>query len=130
MSFELAEALSAHKGENFRLYSEFINPQLVRVLPSIGFDRYYTRGEGAYLFDDQGERYLDFIAGFGVFGLGRSHPVVKRALHEAIDADLPNLIQMDAALLPGVLASEIVKRCAPGMERVFFTNSGAEAVEA
>lgn len=130
MSFELAEALSAHKGENFRLYSELINPQLVRVLRSIGFDRYYTRGEGAYLFDDQGERYLDFIAGFGVFGLGRSHPVIKRALHEAIDADLPNLVQMDAPLLAGVLADEIVKRCGPRMERVFFTNSGTEAVEA
>ena len=130
MSFELTDVLSAHKGENFRLYSEHINPQLVRVLRSIGFDRYYVRGEGAYLYDDKGDRYLDFIAGFGVFGLGRSHPVIKRALHEAIDADLPNLIQMDAALLPGVLASEIVKRCAPGMERVFFTNSGAEAVEA
>ena len=100
------------------------------LLRSIGFDRFYERGEGAYLFDDEGRRYLDFLAGFGVFGIGRSHPVVKQALHDAIDRDLPNLVQMDAALLPGVLAKELLRRCHPGMGRVVFTNSGAEAVEA
>ena len=130
MSFDLKEVLAQHRGENFQLYARNINPQLVRVLRSIGFDRYYERGEGAYLYDRDGRRYLDFLSGFGVFALGRSHPVVKEALHEAIDADLPNLVQMDAALLPGVLASELLSRCHPGMARVFFTNSGSEAVEA
>jgi ornithine--oxo-acid transaminase len=54
---------------------------------------------------------------------------VSRAVHEALDADLPNLVQMDCALLPGVLAQALVERAHPGIERVFFTNSGAEAVE-
>lgn len=130
MAFDLDEVLASHKGENFELYSRHINPQLVKVLRSIGFDRFYSRAEGAYLYDDTGHRYLDFLAGFGVFALGRSHPALKKALHEAIDADLPNLVQMDAALLPGVLASEVLRRCHPGMGRVFFTNSGAEAIEA
>ena len=130
MGFDLNEVLAGHKGENFQLYSRYINPQLVRVLRSIGFDRFYARGEGAYLYDDEGRRYLDFLAGFGVFALGRGHPALKKALHEAIDADLPNLVQMDVALLPGVLASHVLKRCHPGMGRVFFTNSGAEAIEA
>jgi len=130
MAFELDHVLAANRGENFSLYSRNINPQLVRVLRSIGFDRFYERGEGAYLYDDAGRRYLDFLAGFGVFALGRSHPVVKRALHDAIDRDLPNLVQMDAALLPGVLAKELLYRCHGGMGRVVFTNSGAEAVEA
>ena len=130
MGFNLNEVLESHKGENFDLYSRHINPQLVKVLRSTGFDRFYTRAEGAYLYDDEGRRYLDFLSGFGVFALGRGHPVVKRALHEAIDADLPNLVQMDAALLPGVLATELLKRLHPGMGRVFFANSGAEAIEA
>ena len=130
MAFELDQVLAANRGENFSLYSRNINPQLVRVLRSIGFDRFYERGEGAYLYDDEGRRYLDFLAGFGVFALGRAHPVVKRALHDAIDRDLPNLVQMDAALLPGVLAKELLYRCHGGMGRVVFTNSGAEAVEA
>jgi ornithine--oxo-acid transaminase len=52
-----------------------------------------------------------------------------RALHDALDADLPNLVQMDCSLLPGVLAEALVRRSHSGIERVCFTNSGAEAVE-
>ncbi|MGH9059946.1 MAG: aspartate aminotransferase family protein, partial [Acidimicrobiales bacterium] len=65
----------------------------------------------------------------GVYALGRSHPAVKQALHAALDADLPNLVQMDCALWPGLLAGELIKRSHPGIERAFFCNSGAEAVE-
>lgn len=130
MAFDLHELLKTRSGENFALYGQHINPQLVRVLRSIGFDRFYERAEGPYLYDSEGKRYLDFLSGFGVFALGRSHPVVKQALHDAIDADLPNLIQMDAALLPGLLAEALLERCHPGMGRVTFANSGAESVEA
>lgn len=130
MSFDLKEVLDRRAGENLKLYGRNVNPQLVRVLRSIGFDRTYVRAEGPYLYDADGREYLDFLAGFGVFALGRAHPVVKKALHDAIDADLANLVQMDAPLLPGVLAEELLARCGPQMGRVFFTNSGAEAVEA
>ncbi|MGA8297251.1 MAG: aspartate aminotransferase family protein [Acidimicrobiales bacterium] len=130
MGFDLHSLLEDHKGENFDRYARCINPQLVRVLSSIGFDRQYVRADGAYLYDADGNRYLDFLAGFGVFGLGRGHPVIKKALHEAIDADLPNLVQMDAPLLAGVLAEELLGRLHRGLGRIFFTNSGAEAVEA
>ena len=51
-------------------------------------------------------------------------------MHQALDADLPNLAQLDCALLPGLLSKELVARSHPGIERVVFTNSGAEAVEA
>jgi len=88
-----------------------------------------VKGEGCYLIDDEGGRYLDFLSGFGVFALGRSHPAIVGALHDALDADLPNLVQMDCSLLPGLLAQELVKRSHPGIERVCFTNSGAEAIE-
>jgi acetylornithine/succinyldiaminopimelate/putrescine aminotransferase len=127
--FELEKVLQDHRGQNFSLYSRYVNPQLPRVLGTIEFDRFYARGEGCYLWDDKGRRYLDFLAGFGVFALGRGHPTVIRALHDALDADLPNLVQMDCALLSGVLAEALVARAHPGIERVFFTNSGAEAVE-
>lgn len=130
MAFDLDALLATRGGENFTLYGRSINPQLVRVLRGIGFDRQYVRAEGAYLFDADGARYLDFLSGFGVFALGRSHPVIKKALHDVIDADLANLVQMDAPLLAGVLAEELLRRCPPGMERVVFANSGSEAVEA
>ena len=130
MAFDLNEILSQRQGENFKLHARHLNPQLTRVLETLGFDRFYVRGAGCYLFDADGQRYLDLLSGFGVYALGRSHPAIKAALHEAIDADLPNLVQLDCALLPGVLAEQLTARAHPGIERAFFTNSGAEAVEA
>jgi len=130
MGFELTSLMEQRQGENFRLHSEHLNPQLVRVLKTLGFDRYYVRGEGCYLFDRDGERYLDLLSGFGVYALGRSHPVVKKALHDALDLDLPNLVQLDAALLPGLLAEALLARTHGGIERCFFSNSGAESVDA
>ncbi len=130
MSFDLAELLERRHGENFQLHERYLNPQLAKVVKTLGFDRFYVRGEGCYLFDDDGRRYLDMLSGFGVFALGRAHPVIKDALHQAIDADLPNMIQMDCALLPGLLGEQLVARSHAGIERAVFGNSGAEAVEA
>jgi ornithine--oxo-acid transaminase len=129
MPFDLDKVLQQRKGENFSLHAKYVNPQLTRVLGTIEFDRFYVKGEGCYLIDDQGRRYLDFLSGFGVFALGRSHPAIVGALHDALDADLPNLVQMDCSLLSGLLAEELVRRSHPGIERVCFTNSGAEAIE-
>jgi len=129
MPFDVAEALRTHHGEGYALHERHLNFQLARVLKTIGFDRFYVRGEGSYLFDAEGERYLDFLSGFGVYALGRSHPALKAALHQAIDLDLPNMVQMDCALLPGLLAEQLVQRCGDNINRVFFCNSGAEAIE-
>ncbi|HVC67687.1 MAG TPA: aspartate aminotransferase family protein [Acidimicrobiales bacterium] len=130
VSFDLDALLAAHRGEAYELHGRYLNPQLAKVLTTLGFDRTYVRGEGSYLIDDRGGRTLDFLSGFGVFALGRSHPVVKDALRQALDADLPNLAQLDCALLPGLLGRALVERAHPGIERAVFTNSGAETVEA
>src|SRR5580692_1077223 len=130
MTFNLKELMEERHGENFALHAQYLNPQLTKVVTTLGFDRFYERGEGCYLFDDEDNRYLDMLSGFGVYALGRSHPVIKDALHQALDADLPNMVQLDCALLPGLLAEALVARTHPGIERVTFTNSGAEATEA
>ncbi len=130
MPFNLDDVLTSRHGENFQLHEKYLNPQLTKVIKTLGFDRFYDRGEGCYLIDDEGRRYLDLLSGFGVFALGRSHPAIKDALHQAIDADLPNMVQIDNALLPGLLAEQLVLRSPDNIERVYFCNSGAEAVEA
>jgi ornithine--oxo-acid transaminase len=130
VTFDLQQLLAARQGENFKLHGAYMNPLMPKVLKTIGFDRFYVRGEGCYLYDRDGNKYLDFLAGFGVYALGRAHPGIKRALHDAIDADLPNMVQMDCALLPGLLAEALTARAHPGIQRAFFTNSGAEANEA
>jgi ornithine--oxo-acid transaminase len=129
VTFDLLEALRARSGEKFELHERYLNVQLVRVLKTIGFDREYVRAQGQYLFDSNGERYLDLLSGFGVFALGRNHPTVKRALQAVLEADLPNLVQMDVSLLSGLLAERLLAHV-PGQERVFFCNSGTEATEA
>ena len=111
------------------MHREHLNPQLPRMLHAIGFDRNYVRGEGAYLYDDEGRDYLDMLAGFGVFALGRHHPVVRQAMHDVLDAGLADLTQFDAPVLAGPLAKALLAK-APHLDRVYFGNSGTEAVEA
>ncbi len=53
MSFSLKELLDQRSGENYTLQDRHINPAFAKVLKIIGFDRFYTKGEGAYLFDDR-----------------------------------------------------------------------------
>jgi ornithine--oxo-acid transaminase len=130
MPFDVARTFAERSGENYALHERYMNPQLARTLRTLGFDRNYVRGEGSYLYDDAGQRYLDFLSGFGVYALGRSHPAVKASLHQALDLDLPNMVQMDCALLPGLLAEQLAARTHPGISRVFFCNSGAESIEA
>jgi len=128
MGFDLAELLAARRGEGYGLHAKYGNPQLARMLRTIGFDTVYEQAEGAFLVGADGNRYLDFLSGFGVFGLGRNHPVVRQALHQYLDAQVADLVQFDCALLAGVLAEQLVGK-APGMERAYFANSGSEAVE-
>jgi ornithine--oxo-acid transaminase len=129
MGFDLPSLLSDRRGEGYDLHARYLNPQLPRTLHAIGFDKVYERAEGAYLWDRDGNRYADFLAGFGVFAVGRNHPVVRRALREVLDAELADLIQFDCALLPGLLAERLLAK-APEFDRVYFGNSGTEAVEA
>lgn len=116
-------------GKQHEIYARHINPQFVRVLRTIGFDRNYVRAEGPLLFDSEGNDYLDMLAGYGVFALGRSHPKIREALHEALDLSYPNMVQMDAPLAAALLAEKLVSLMPSGIDTVFFTNSGTEANE-
>ena len=126
--FDLAKLLTERGGERYDLHTRHLNHQLPRMLHTIGFDKVYERAEGAYFYDTEGNDYLDMLAGFGVMGLGRHHPVVRRALHDVLDAQLADLTRFDCPPLPGLLAEKLLAH-APGLDRVFFGNSGTEAVE-
>ena len=129
MTLDIAKMLADRQGEKYALNERFLNAQLVRVLKTLGYDVNFSRGEGPYLYDPAERRYLDLLSGFGVFALGRNHPAVIAALKQVLEAQLPGLVQLDVSLLAGVLAERLLAKM-PGMERVFFCNSGTEAVEA
>ncbi len=128
MGFDLNSLLASRAGEGARLWDRYLNPQTAKVLHSVGLDRQWVRADGPYLWDVDGDRYLDWLAGFGVFGVGRNHPVVRQAVKDALDADLADMVKMDTPLLAGLLGEALVAR-APYLDRVYLCNSGTEAVE-
>lgn len=105
-----------------------MNPQLPKVLKTLGFDKTYTRAEGAYLWDQEGNRYIDMLSGYGVFNFGRYHPVMMKTMRDMLDAQDANLVQFDCPHLLGELAKALIQKI-PFCDRVYFCSSGAEAVE-
>ncbi len=93
--------------DRFALHERHLNHQMVRVLRTIGFDVDYVPAEGPYLFDPEGNRYLDLLSGWGVFALGRNHPAIIAALDSVLHSNLAHLVQMDLSTLAGILAERL-----------------------
>jgi ornithine--oxo-acid transaminase len=127
---DLRALLAERAGGEFETHARAVNPQFVRLLRTIGFDRHWARAEGAYLYDVDGRRYLDMLGGFGMFNVGRNNPRVRAALIDALELETPSSIQLGVAQLPALLAEELLRRAPASLGRVLFTNSGTEANEA
>ena len=127
---DLRALLDSHAAGSFDLHAKTVNPQFVRLLRTIGFDRSWARAEGAYFFDDRGERYLDMLGAFGMYNVGRNNPTVRRALEQALELDLPGRVQLGITALPSILAERLLAVAPPSVQKVLFTSSGTESVEA
>jgi ornithine--oxo-acid transaminase len=124
------KALLDDAGDEHELWARTINPQFVRVLRTIGFDRAWEHAAGAYLFDADGNRYLDMLGGFGMYNVGRNHPIVRDAIEQYLALETPGMLAMGVSALPGLLADALLERTPPRLERCLFTSTGTEAVEA
>src|SRR2546428_9487894 len=129
MPLDLKNLVTTRLGENYELHERHLNSTLVSVQRIIGFDHVYAQARGCYLYDLDGHDYLDFLSGYSVFNIGRNHPAVQQAIRDALELDLPNMVQMDCSLLSGLLAEALLKKLPAHLDAVFFCNSGAEAVE-
>ena len=85
------EILDSRAGEELALNDRYLNPQVGRILRTLGFDRRWVGGEGAHLIDADGNRYLDLFGGYGVFAIGRNHPDAIAAVEEVMAARTGNL---------------------------------------
>jgi acetylornithine/N-succinyldiaminopimelate aminotransferase len=97
------------------------------LLPT--YNRYpvgFERGKGVFLFDFEGKKYLDFVAGLGVNALGHAHPRIVKAIREQASRaiHLSNLYYNE---YQGQLAERLCQLA--GLDRIFFSNSGTEAME-
>jgi ornithine--oxo-acid transaminase len=128
LPLDLQALIAERQNDKFELFERHLNGPLVRVLRVLGYDADYVRGEGAYLFDARGNRYLDLLSGFGVFACGRNHPTIVDALDQVLHGRMAGLAQLDVSLLAGLLAERLVARM-PWLDKLVFCNSGAEAVE-
>jgi ornithine--oxo-acid transaminase len=126
----IAEIIAARTGEEMALNDRFLNPQMGRILRTLGFDRVWTGGEGAHLIDSHGERYLDMFGGYGVFAIGRNHPEAIAAVEQVMAARTGNLPQLGVTLLSGVLAEQLLARAPDSVGAMIPANTGTEAVEA
>src|SRR6476620_10523162 len=93
------------------------------------YNRYpvaFERGKGVFLFDFEGKKYLDFVAGLGVNALGHAHPRIVKAVQDQVGkvVHLSNLYYNE---YQGLLAEKLCHLS--GLNRVVFSNSGTEAIE-
>lgn len=114
-------------GVNFIMRTDYIQSAEEALLHT--YNRYQIvleKGEGVYLYDTDGKKYLDFASGIGVCSLGYGHPEYVQTLKEQVDALMhtSNLFYN----VPGAKAAQNLKK-ATDLDRVFFTNSGTEAIE-
>jgi acetylornithine/succinyldiaminopimelate/putrescine aminotransferase/predicted amino acid dehydrogenase len=122
-----AEDLAPRAAET---YARHVNPVMVALGKSSDFVKTFVRGEGAYLYDAAGKRYLDFVAGFGSLNLGHNHPTVVSAVQEALRTQAPGFAQSAVNPYAAALSKELVALAPASLEMAFFANSGTEANEA
>src|SRR6201984_1511421 len=101
------------------------------LLPT--YNRYpvaFERGKGVFLYDFEGKKYLDFVAGLGVNALGHAHPRIVKTIREQA-AKLIHISNLYYPEYPGALAEKLctLRGSSFGSARAFFSNSGTEAIE-
>lgn len=109
------------------MMNEYVNQAEQVLLHTYNrFPIVWDKGDGVYLYDVEGKKYLDFCSGIAVFALGYNN----EKYNEALKAQIDKLIHTSNYFynVPAIEAAEKMKKIS-GMDRIFFTNSGAEAIE-
>src|SRR5690349_19418911 len=112
------------------VYSDYVNPQWVRLLDLLGMNATYTRCIGTELYTKDGRVILDFLSGYCVHNVGHNHPAVVAALKDELDRSGPAMLQSHVPELAGELAARLCGLAGGQLSKVFFCSSGSEGVEA
>src|SRR3974377_897477 len=106
---------------------ELMDLERAHLLPNYNRDPVaFERGKGVFLYDFEGKKYLDFVAGLGVNALGHAHPRITKTIRDQA-ARVIHLSNLYYNEYQGQLAERLCQLA--GLDRVFFSNSGTEAIE-
>lgn len=89
----------------------------------------FVKGNGMYLYDISGKKYLDFMSNYGVSIFGYNHPTINKAISD----QLKRIINLHGSFnsdVRSIAAQELIERCGNNFNQLYFSNSGAEAIEA
>lgn len=111
-------------------FTDYVNPFLGDLLSRLDMDKRFVRGEGCWLYDEAGNRYLDAVAAYGALPFGFNHPEIWQAVQAVQQNMEPSFVQPSALEAAGDLARRLIELAPAGLRYVTFTNSGAEGVEA
>ena len=125
--FKLDDALKLTRSDVIELHKEYLNASLASLMSLINFTKQFVKAEGVRVWDSEGREYLDFLGGYGALNLGHNHPRILEALTKVCQQ--PNLLQASLNTLAGALAHNLAQITPGKLQRSFFGNSGAEAVE-
>lgn len=111
------------------VYARYVNPQWVKLLTVLGINRQFTRALGAELCTPEGDIFLDFLAGYGVYNIGHHHPAVTQALIEELQSQRPSMLQSHVPSLAAQLGEKLCTLAGGRIEKVHFANTGSEGIE-
>ena len=111
-------------------YRESVNPQWVRLLDVLQMNVRYEHCSGAELFTTDGRRILDFLSGYCVHNTGHNHPAIIEAIQKELERQGPAMLQSHVPELAGELAGRLTAVAGGRLQKVYFSSSGSEAIEA
>ena len=123
------EMVEQHLNSADHLSKKHVHPRMLKMMEMAGMNVAFSRAEGPYFYDGEGNRYLDLLSGGGVYFIGRHHPEVREAVGAVNEMDIPNLSVINASALGGLLAGQILELMGPGFSKVQYSNSGSESNE-
>lgn len=126
---QTATVIPVHTTTADQQYAEYINPQWVRLLSVLGLNKVFNRSFGAELFAENGDVYLDFLSGYGVYNVGHHHPFITQELIAEMQSQRPSMLQSHVPTLAAQLAEKLCKLAGGRIGKVYFGSSGSEGVE-
>lgn len=110
-----------------KLYKSYYNYGLYKMLKHIGINKDFVRAQGMNVYDKEGNKYVDFLGGFGALNLGHNDKRIMETINKY--SYRPNMLQISKNTFNAVLANNISYLTGNELTNCYFTNSGTEAVE-